>query len=121
MSLKKHFKFVDIKTSILSLYAYALGSTRSAATSCKEVIIDTLSKEFKANGANVNGIQVVSGATESSNDFITYVSQLLNAAQKGSMKTTLFYWRFKIEKKITYCILAFSNASFCSYGIQHEE
>ena len=26
MSLKKYFKFVDIKTSILSLYAYALGA-----------------------------------------------------------------------------------------------
>lgn len=26
MSLKKHFKFVDIKTSILSLDAYALGA-----------------------------------------------------------------------------------------------
>ena len=49
--------------------------------------INTLSKEFKANGANINGIQVVSGATESSEDFITYVSQLLNAAQKGNTKT----------------------------------
>ncbi|MDB6221817.1 hypothetical protein [Lactobacillus amylovorus] len=87
MSLKKHFKFVDIKTSILSLYAYALGSTRSAATSCKEVIIDTLSKEFKANGANVNGIQVVSGATSSSDSMRNYASQLVQAAQRGNTAT----------------------------------
>lgn len=119
MSLKKHFKFVDIKTSILSLYAYALGSTRSAATSCKEVIIDTLSKEFKANGANVNGIQVVSGATESSNDFITYVSQLLNAAQKGVWKLLFFYWRFKIEEKITYSFFAFVDTADSGNGMQH--
>ena len=87
MLLKKHFKFVDIKTSILSLYAYALGSTRSAATSCKEVIIDTLSKEFKANGANVNGIQVVSGATSSSDSMRNYASQLVQVAQKGDTAT----------------------------------
>ncbi len=87
MLLKKHFKFVDIKTSILSLYAYALGSTRSAATSCKEGIIDTLSKEFKANGANVNGIQVVSGATSSSDSMRNYASQLVQVAQKGDTAT----------------------------------
>ena len=83
--------------------------------------IKKLRKEFLDNDGDMEKVQVVSGATESSNDFITYVSQLLNAAQKGSMKATLFYWRFKIEKKITCCILAFSNASFCSYGMQHEE
>ena len=39
------------------------------------------------NDGDMEKVQVVSGATESSNDFITYVSQLLNAAQKGNTKT----------------------------------
>lgn len=49
--------------------------------------IDTLSKEFKANGANVNGIQVVSGATSSSDNMRNYASQLVQAAQRGDTAT----------------------------------
>ena len=49
--------------------------------------INTLSKEFKANGANINGIQVVSGATGSSDSMRNYASQLVQAAQKGDTAT----------------------------------
>ncbi len=49
--------------------------------------IKKLRKEFLDNDGDMEKVQVVSGATESSNDFITYVSQLLNAAQKGNTKT----------------------------------
>ncbi|MBP2057747.1 major membrane immunogen (membrane-anchored lipoprotein) [Lactobacillus colini] len=49
--------------------------------------IAKLKKEFLDNNGNMEKVQVVSGATESSNDFIAYVSQLLNAAQKGNTKT----------------------------------
>lgn len=45
--------------------------------------IKKLRKEFLDNDGDMEKVQVVSGATESSNDFITYISQLLNAAQKG--------------------------------------
>lgn len=48
--------------------------------------IKKLRKEFLDNDGDMEKVQVVSGATESSNDFITYVSQLLNAAQKGNTK-----------------------------------
>ncbi|MBA1392550.1 FMN-binding protein [Lactobacillus sp. XV13L] len=49
--------------------------------------IPELEKEFlKANG-NMEKVQVVSGATESSHSFIAYVDQLLNAAQKGDAST----------------------------------
>ena len=49
--------------------------------------IKKLRKEFLDNDGDMEKVQVVSGATESSEDFITYVSQLLNAAQKGNTKT----------------------------------
>lgn len=51
----------------------------------KEYIPKLRSELLKANG-NVEKVQVVSGATEASNQFIAYVEQLMNAAQKGDTK-----------------------------------
>ena len=49
--------------------------------------IPKLAKEFMDAKGNMEKVQVVSGATHSSNDFISYVEQLINAAQKGDTKT----------------------------------
>lgn len=51
--------------------------------------IPELAKEFKDNGANVGAIQVVSGATESSNTLKNYANQLIQAAQAGDTKTIM--------------------------------
>lgn len=49
--------------------------------------IPKLQEEFLKSKGNTEKVQVVSGATESSNSFIAYVSQLINAAQKGDSGT----------------------------------
>jgi len=49
--------------------------------------IPKLNDSFKKNGTNVNGIDVVSGATESSETFKNYAQQLVQAAQAGNTKT----------------------------------
>lgn len=49
--------------------------------------IPQLNKSFKKNGANTGAIEVVSGATESSNDFKNYAQQLVQAAQAGNTDT----------------------------------
>ncbi|KRK08201.1 hypothetical protein FC52_GL000937 [Lactobacillus pasteurii DSM 23907 = CRBIP 24.76] len=51
--------------------------------------IPKLAKEFMDAKGNMEKVQVVSGATHSSNDFISYVEQLMNAAQKGDTKTII--------------------------------
>jgi len=49
--------------------------------------IPALNDSFKQNGANVNAIDVVSGATESSLTFKNYAQQLVQAAQAGKTDT----------------------------------
>lgn len=49
--------------------------------------IPQLNKEFTANGADVSSIEVVSGATHSSNSFKNYAQQLVQAAQAGNTET----------------------------------
>ena len=49
--------------------------------------IPQLQKSFAANGANSSAIQVVTGATSSSNTLKNYVNQLTQAAQKGDTAT----------------------------------
>lgn len=49
--------------------------------------IPKLQEEFLKSKGNTEKVQVVSGATESSNSFIAYVGQLINAAQKGDTET----------------------------------
>ena len=49
--------------------------------------IPKLQEEFLKSNGNTEKVQVVSGATESSNSFIAYVDQLINAAQKGDTHT----------------------------------
>lgn len=48
--------------------------------------IPKLMEEFAKSNGNMEKVQVVSGATESSNQFIAYVGQLLNAAQEGNAR-----------------------------------
>lgn len=48
--------------------------------------ISKLRSEFMKSKGNTEKVQVVSGATDSSNQFIAYVDQLINAAQKGDTK-----------------------------------
>lgn len=49
--------------------------------------IPQLNDSFKKNGSDTGAIAVVSGATESSNDFKNYAQQLVQAAQAGDTKT----------------------------------
>ncbi|KRM71484.1 extracellular electron transfer flavoprotein PplA [Lacticaseibacillus brantae] len=49
--------------------------------------IPKLNDSFKKNGTNVNSIDVVTGATESSQTFKNYAQQLVQAAQAGNTKT----------------------------------
>ena len=49
--------------------------------------IPKLMEEFAKSNGNMEKVQVVSGATESSNQFIAYVGQLLNAAQEGNARS----------------------------------
>ncbi|MFC6170550.1 extracellular electron transfer flavoprotein PplA [Loigolactobacillus jiayinensis] len=49
--------------------------------------IPELNKSFTTNGSDTEAIAVVSGATESSNDFKNYAQQLVQAAQAGKTKT----------------------------------
>lgn len=49
--------------------------------------IPQLNDSFKKNGSDTGAIDVVSGATESSNDFKNYAQQLVQAAQAGDTKT----------------------------------
>lgn len=49
--------------------------------------IPKLQEEFLKSNGNTEKVQVISGATESSNSFIAYVDQLINAAQKGNTQT----------------------------------
>lgn len=49
--------------------------------------IPKLNKEFTDKGADVSSIEVVSGATHSSNSFKNYAQQLVQAAQAGNTET----------------------------------
>lgn len=51
--------------------------------------IPKLNDSFKQNGSDTEAIAVVSGATESSNDFKNYAQQLVQAAQAGKAKTIM--------------------------------
>lgn len=48
--------------------------------------IPKLMEEFEKSNGDMEKVQVVSGATETSNEFIAYVGQLLNAAQEGNAR-----------------------------------
>lgn len=66
--------------------AYEKQMKKVTKTGPKEYIPE-LEKELKDNGANVAAIQVVSGATETSNNVKNYANQLVQAAQAGDTKT----------------------------------
>lgn len=62
--------------------AYEKSMKKQAGTGPKEYI-PALNESFTKNGSNTAGIEVVSGATESSNTFKNYAQQLVQAAQAG--------------------------------------
>lgn len=65
--------------------AYEKQMKKYAKVGPKEYI-PKLMEEFEKSNGNLEKVQVVSGATESSNQFIAYVGQLLNAAQAGNAR-----------------------------------
>ncbi|WP_262315687.1 extracellular electron transfer flavoprotein PplA [Lacticaseibacillus parakribbianus] len=65
---------------------YESSMKAKSGTGPKEYIPE-LNDSFKKNGSNVGAIDVVSGATESSQSFKNYAAQLVQAAQAGNTDT----------------------------------